>query len=162
MTQSSSTIRPRRWLRRVAIALAMLGALVVVTAASIREVRDLALVTIAPSYARDANFVRFSKGPVEVFVLGTIHGRHLTTPAYSLAHLLAVVANMAPDLLLVESRPEELARGRWGDGPIEMPFAACGHAPWGSKSTASTGGCPKLGQRGARTRSATTTSSSTC
>lgn len=38
--------------------------------------------------------------------------------------------------MLVESRPEELAKGNWGDGPIEMPFASL-HAR--SKSMATDG-----------------------
>jgi hypothetical protein len=89
-----------------------------------RELRDTLLYEIAPRYARDANFVRLARGPESVYILGTIHGRHLSTSEYSLAHLKAVIAHLRADLLLVEARPRELAQGRWGDGPIEMPYAA--------------------------------------
>lgn len=59
-----------------------------------------------------------------IYLLGTLHSTHLKFPWYSLGHIQALIKNLDPDLLLIESRPEELVNGNWGDGPIEMPFAA--------------------------------------
>jgi hypothetical protein len=73
---------------------------------------------------RETHFIRLTAEGRDVYLLGTIHGDHLSSSAYSLAHLQAVIANLKPDLLLLESRPEELAKGNWGDGPIEMPVAS--------------------------------------
>ncbi len=135
-------------MRRVAAIVALLLVLLLVAAASVREVRDLVLYTVAPATARDANFVRYSKGPAAVLLLGTIHGRHLTTPAFGLGHLRAVLANAAPAVLLVEARPAELARGRWGDGPLEMPFAALWGRALGLRVDGIDGWSPEL--QGAR------------
>ena len=89
------------------------------------EARSLALVQLAPARARDAHFVKLARpGGPTVYLLGTIHSRHLETEAYSLLHIQAAIERLRPDLLLVESRPAELARGNWADGPIEMPFAS--------------------------------------
>ena len=92
--------------------------------AIVPEARTLALLQLAPARARDANFVRLARpdGPT-VYLLGTIHNRHLDTEEYSLLHVQAVIQHLRPDLLLVESRPEELAKGYLADGPIEMLFA---------------------------------------
>jgi hypothetical protein len=88
------------------------------------ELRGRLLLIFAPQYFREAEFLRFADNTGhEVYLLGTIHSNHLTTKDYSLLHLQAVLEHLEPDLLLVESRPEELARDNWGDGPIEMPFA---------------------------------------
>lgn len=89
------------------------------------ELRDELLLIFAPKYFREAEFLRFADNTgQEVYLLGTIHGKHLTTKDYSLLHLQAVMEHLKPNLLLVESRPEELAQDNWGDGPIEMPFAS--------------------------------------
>jgi hypothetical protein len=88
------------------------------------EVRSFLLFRLAPESARDAHLVRLTADGQTVYLLGTIHGDHLTCAAYSLEHVQAVVGNLKPDLLLVESRPEELAKGNWADGPIEMPVAS--------------------------------------
>lgn len=114
----------KRAFKRLAIGLGLVGLVAVVALALLPELRNYVLYRIAPGYARDANFVRLQKGPVDVYLLGTIHGRHLTTEEYSLAHLKAAITRLEPDFVLVEARPEEIARGRWGDGPIEMPFSA--------------------------------------
>ena len=89
------------------------------------EMRSELLLNFAPRYFREVEFLRFVDDTgQEVYLLGTIHGSHLTTKDYSLLHLQAVLEHLEPDFLLVESRPEELARDNWGDGPIEMPFSA--------------------------------------
>jgi len=89
------------------------------------ELRGRLLLIFAPQYFREVEFLRFADNTgQEVYLLGTIHNSHLTTKDYSLLHLQAVLEHLEPDLLLVESRPEELARDNWGDGPVEMPFAS--------------------------------------
>jgi hypothetical protein len=93
-----------------------------------REVRSFALFRIAPAYARDAHFIRLvrredSGTEQDIFLLGTIHGDHLRS-TYSLWQIAALVENLKPDLLLVESRPDELARDNLADGPIEMLVAS--------------------------------------
>ncbi len=100
------------------------------------EIRSFLLFQLAPGYARDAHFLRLRKGDQVVYLLGTVHTDHLASRDYSLWHLGAVVDRLRPDLLLVESRPEELARDNWGDGPVEMPFASL---------TARAGGIPVEG-----------------
>lgn len=91
---------------------------------TLRETWLTGLFKIAPAMARDAVFVRLSgpKGQT-LFLLGTIHSRHLDSSQYSLLHIQAAIHNILPDLVLVESRAEELARGNLGDGPVEMVFA---------------------------------------
>jgi hypothetical protein len=88
------------------------------------EIRCFLLFGLAPEYARDAHFLRLQGNEQEVYLLGTIHQGHQKSDAYSFWHLEAVIDHLHPDLVLVESRPEELARGNWADRPIEMPFAS--------------------------------------
>jgi hypothetical protein len=88
------------------------------------ELRSFLLFKLAPAYARDAHFLRLTGRDQVVYLLGTIHTVHCTSEAYSLWHLDAVIDHLRPDLVLVESRPEELAKNNWGDGPVEMPFAS--------------------------------------
>jgi len=120
----NTTRKTRRWLRRGVILFLVAVALLTVVAFSLQEVRNLILYEVMPRYARDANLVRYTKESVDLHLLGTIHGKHLSTEDYSLAHLKAAIVHLNPKILLVEARPEEMARGRWGDGPVEMPFAA--------------------------------------
>jgi len=118
--QRGRRFSPRvRWLIGLAIALSVLCVLLLDS-----EVRSFVLFKVAPEVARDAHFLRLTAGGQAVYLMGTIHGDHLTCAEYSLEHVQALVANLKPDLLLVESRPEELARGNWADGPIEMPVAS--------------------------------------
>ncbi|MFI4973305.1 MAG: hypothetical protein ACHP84_02065 [Caulobacterales bacterium] len=101
----------------------VVAAVLVVLAMS--EVRGELLLKMSPKAFRDAEFARFADNAGdEVYLLGTIHGGHLTTRDYSLWNVGAVVTHLHPDLLLVESRPAELARDNWGDGPVEAPFAS--------------------------------------
>jgi len=93
------------------------------------EVRSFVLFKVSPAYARDAHFIRLTGHDrtgheMSIYLLGTIHRDHLSSEAYSLQHVQAVVEQLKPDLLLVESRPEELVQGNWADGPIEMPVAS--------------------------------------
>jgi|SRR5580700_5549619 hypothetical protein len=110
------------WVSLVAAAFVAAGAAVL---HAMPELQAELLLKMSPKAFRDAEFLRFADSAGdEVYLLGTIHGDHLTTPGYSLWNLGAVVTRLHPDLLLVEERPEEVARGHLGDGPIEMPFAA--------------------------------------
>jgi hypothetical protein len=108
-----------RWLGGLAVVLAVLCVPLLNS-----EIRSFLLFKFAPESARDAHFLRLTADRQAVYVLGTIHGDHLSSAAYSLQHVQAVVENLKPDLLLVESRPEELAKDNWADGPIEMPVAS--------------------------------------
>jgi hypothetical protein len=85
------------------------------------ELRGQALLAISPKAFRDAEFQRLA-GPSgqTLYLLGSIHGGH--PPDYGLVHLRAVITRLRPDLLLVESRPQEMARGNLGDGPIEALY----------------------------------------
>lgn len=56
-------------------------------------------------------------------MLGTIHGFHMICKDYSFLHIKAVISNLKPDLLLVESRQAELDLGNIADGPPEMLYS---------------------------------------
>lgn len=62
----------------------------------------------------------FTKDNQEIILLGTLHHMHYQLPEYSFQHLKAVLDNYQPDLLLVESRQEEINQGNLADGPLEM------------------------------------------
>ncbi|HXQ09511.1 MAG TPA: hypothetical protein VN805_00775 [Caulobacteraceae bacterium] len=115
--------------KRLGLWIALAAAAVLAAGASalyaLPELRAELLLKVSPKAFRDAEFRRFTDAAGdEVYLLGTIHGDHLTTPGYSLWNLGAVVRRLHPDLLLVEERPSAVASGQLGDGPIEMPFAA--------------------------------------
>lgn len=88
----------------------------------------LTILFIAPQIlpdVKETDFYRLARADQQViYLLGTMHGEHLKSERYSLWHLQAVIVHLHPDLLLVESRPEEIAKDNWGDGPVEMIFAA--------------------------------------
>jgi hypothetical protein len=114
------------WRWRIAL-LGAIAALISVAAAvlaALPEARDELALDIAPAHFRNAKLVRLV-GPSgdELYLLGTIHARHLTTPHYRLVHLAALIAHLQPDLVMVESRPQEIARGNLGDGPVEALYA---------------------------------------
>jgi len=116
-------MRRRRW------SAALVGAAVLVLGGAalvevLPEWRDAALLRLAPARFRDEKLQRFV-GPAgdELYLLGTIHAQHLNTPQFGLAHLAALIGHLRPDLVLVESRPAEIARGNPGDGPIEALYA---------------------------------------
>ena len=114
--------RLRLW---IALVIAALLAAAGVALHAMPELQAELLLKMSPKSFRDAEFLRFTNAAgEEVYLLGTIHGAHLTTPAYSLWNLGAVVEHLHPDMLLVEERPDAVARGHLGDGPVEMPFAS--------------------------------------
>jgi hypothetical protein len=95
-----------------------------VVVGAVPELRTFLLYRLAPETARDLGFrvMRRDNGPA-VHLLGTIHGDHLTTPAFGLEHLEAVIRNLNPSKLLLEMRPDQVAAGNVGDGPVEMPVS---------------------------------------
>lgn len=101
----------------------LLLASVVMIASFNTEIRLFVLEKASPSAFKLVNFFRLHGNGQELYILGTIHSRHLTTKDYSLLHIEAIIKNLGPDLVLVESRPEELMRDNVGDGPVEMVFA---------------------------------------
>ena len=67
---------------------------------------------------------RVNKQGQVIYLLGTLHTTHINHEPYSLWHIKAIIQHLKPNVVLVESRPEELAKDNWGDGPVEMPFAS--------------------------------------
>jgi hypothetical protein len=63
---------------------------------------------------------RLVKEEEEIYILGSLHHMHDNLPDFSFQHLKAVLTNLKPDILLIESRQEELEKGNFADGPIEM------------------------------------------
>lgn len=59
-----------------------------------------------------------------VFLAGTTHQYHYEDPAYSIWHVKAIVTGLDVDAVLVEMMPDAIDEGRFGDGPVEMPFIA--------------------------------------
>jgi hypothetical protein len=55
-------------------------------------------------------------------VVGTAHKGHLLVADYPITKLGDVLSSYAPDLVLVEIRPEAFALSHFEDGPIEMSY----------------------------------------
>ena len=72
---------------------------------------------------RNSGFVKMTNGNQEIYLLGTWHGIHWTSKEFSLQHLGSVVENLEPDVLLLESRQEQLDLDNLADGPLEMLFS---------------------------------------
>lgn len=75
------------------------------------------------TYVRDSAFRKYIKGDQEIYFLGTVHSMNLTSKPLSYLELKAVIENLKPDLLLIESRPEQLANDNFADGPPEMLYS---------------------------------------
>ncbi|MBS3788321.1 hypothetical protein KGY79_09035 [Candidatus Bipolaricaulota bacterium] len=88
----------------------------------IRETWMFVLLNTFPSRFKKVNFRKLSNEKNKIYLLGTTH-RHFGSDGYSLRDISAVIKNLRPDILLVESRPEQLQQGNLGDGPPEMLFA---------------------------------------
>ena len=72
------------------------------------------------------NLLLFTKDESQIFILGTIHHYHLVeTNDYSYAHIQSAIQSIAPDVLLIEARPETIEKYNAVDGPLEMVFARC-------------------------------------
>ena len=72
---------------------------------------------------RNSEFVKMTKGDQKIYILGTWHGANWTSKEFSLQHLGSVVENLEPDVLLLESRQEQLDLDNLADGPLEMLFS---------------------------------------
>lgn len=78
---------------------------------------------MGPTYVRDSAFRKYTKGNQDIYFLGTTHSMSLTSKPFSYLELKAVIENLKPDLLLIESRPEQLANKNFADGPPEMLYS---------------------------------------
>ena len=65
---------------------------------------------------------KYVKGDKALFLLGTVHGLHYKLKHFSHLHLQATLNMINPELLLVESRQEEIEKENLADGPLEMLF----------------------------------------
>jgi hypothetical protein len=59
-----------------------------------------------------------------VFLLGTTHQYHYEDDDYSIWHVKAVVTGTGVDTVFIEMMKDAVDDGRWGEGPVEMPFIA--------------------------------------
>ncbi|MCP4498399.1 MAG: hypothetical protein GY822_00330 [Deltaproteobacteria bacterium] len=89
------------------------------------QMRSFLMYRVAPEAARNHNFIRLHhEAHGEVLLLGTTHMRHFTSTDFGLQHLEAILENTKPSQAFVEMQQEEVERGFYGDGPVEMPFIA--------------------------------------
>lgn len=77
---------------------------------------------ISNIFTRDFNFRKYVKDNQQIYFLGTVHTMSLDSEPYSYLNLKAVIENLKPDVLLIESRPDQLAEGNFADGPTEMLY----------------------------------------
>ncbi|AKN32899.1 hypothetical protein Ccar_19425 [Clostridium carboxidivorans P7] len=71
---------------------------------------------------RDYNFRKYLKDNQQIYFLGTDHTMLLDSEPYSYLNLKSAIENLKPDVLLIESRPDQLAEGNFADGPTEMLY----------------------------------------
>lgn len=64
----------------------------------------------------------YSQSFPEIMIVGTLHSEHLAQPQYPLSYLGRLIEIYRPELILLEIRPEELAKGVFEDGPLEMTY----------------------------------------
>ncbi len=85
---------------------------------------------LAPERAKLAHVVRFrqaSHEDRELVLVGSAHYLHIEAGGgYPLWELKSLMTALRPTRVFVEIRPESIQAGRWGEGPVEMPF--CAHA----------------------------------
>ncbi len=77
---------------------------------------------VSKLFVRDFKFREYTKGNQQIYFLGTDHEMSMDSEPFSYLELKAVIENLKPDLLLIESRPEQLANGNFADGPDEMLY----------------------------------------
>jgi hypothetical protein len=78
---------------------------------------------ISNIFTRDSNFRKYAKDNQQIYFLGTVHTMSLDSEPYSYLNLKSVIENLKPDVLLIESRPEQLSNGNFADGPSEMLYS---------------------------------------
>lgn len=74
-------------------------------------------------FVRDFYFREYIKDDQQIYFLGSDHKLSLDSEPFSYLNLKSVIENLKPDILLIESRPEQLANGNWADGPPEMLYS---------------------------------------
>ena len=79
-----------------------------------------------PTKARTQHLVQLKhpKTGQVIFLIGTTHQYHYSDDAYSIWHVKAVVEGVGVDTVMVEMMPDAVDDGRFGEGPVEMPFIA--------------------------------------
>lgn len=87
------------------------------------DLRLLVIFKINPVFCRNKCLHKLTRNGEELYFLGTLHDFHITSKEYSLLHIKAAIENLMPDLLLVESRQEEMDKGNIADGPPEMLYS---------------------------------------
>ena len=115
-------------IKKIGIVILVIVGILILSAAILlatnTELRNGLVLLTDPNYFRNIVFFHYrNETGQDIYLLGTIHSSFMTNDSYSLWNLKAVIVHLNPDLLLVESRPEELTKDNIGDGPIEMPFA---------------------------------------
>ena len=106
--------------------LILLGVIVVVLLSVIILSKELAFLLgfmVFPLKTRNKSLRKYMNAESQVvYILGTIRSKHLSEQHYSLMHIETVIHNLAPELLLIESRPE-IIKDELADGSIEMLYA---------------------------------------
>ncbi|WP_125151963.1 hypothetical protein [Clostridium rectalis] len=108
---------------KLATFLLIIGCVLMILPIISMKLRLFLLKKISPNSFKYYNFYKMKSDKQDIYLLGTLHKEHLINQDFSLIHIGAVIESLKPDLLLVQSRPEELKKGNVGDGSLEMPFA---------------------------------------
>lgn len=77
---------------------------------------------IIQMFFRNHYFRKYIKNNQQIYFLGTNHSMSLDTEPFSYLNLKSVIENLKPDLVLIESRPEQLINNNFADGPPEMLY----------------------------------------
>ncbi|MFL0197985.1 hypothetical protein ACJDU8_20820 [Clostridium sp. WILCCON 0269] len=77
---------------------------------------------IIQMFFRNHYFRKYIKNNQQIYFLGTDHSMSLDTEPFSYLELKSVIENLKPDLVLIESRPEQLDNSNWADGPPKMLY----------------------------------------
>ncbi len=117
--------------RRIALGAALLfvGAVVAGAASGRLPVRGLLTFIqfrLRPDKVRTQQLVQLRHPTTQqvVFLVGTTHQYHYEDPAYSIWHVKAAVTGLGADTVFIEMMRDAVDAGRWGEGPVEMPFVA--------------------------------------
>jgi|GEM_PF-1330761 len=65
---------------------------------------------------------KYIKGNQTIMFIGTVHWGHIKGKFYELRELRNIYSKVNPEVVMVESRPEQIAKGNVADGPIEMLY----------------------------------------
>ncbi len=120
----------RRILRIVGVVTLVAGALFALGVVSgripLRPLISFAKFRLWPDRLRVEQLVKLRHPQTEktVILLGTTHQYHYEEAAYSIWHVKAVVTGVGADTACIEMMADAVDGGRWGEGPVEMPFIA--------------------------------------